>query len=126
MKNISFALTSQQILLRTKTVTRRLGWRTLTPGTTLQPVLKGMGLKPGESVQRLGPPIEVLDVRREALRRMCADLEYGFAECNAEGFERHTLYQWPSEFVRFFCNSHKGCTPDTIITRIEFRYLAQT
>ena len=35
MRNISFALTKQQFLDRTKTVTRRLGWKNLEVGTLL-------------------------------------------------------------------------------------------
>lgn len=28
----------------------------------------------------------------------------------------------PSAWVEMFCNTHKGCTPQAIITRIEFTY----
>jgi hypothetical protein len=28
----------------------------------------------------------------------------------------------PAEFIAFFCQSHKGCTPDTEVTRIEWRW----
>lgn len=123
MRNISFALTTDQIRTGTKTVTRRMGWLNLTPGTLLQPVKKGMGLKPGEKVERLRGPIRVTDVRREALSRMTDDIEYGLMECHREGFGEHATYWWPTEFVRMFCGSHKGCTPDSIVTRIEFEYL---
>ncbi|MEV0029564.1 hypothetical protein [Nocardia sp. NPDC050793] len=27
-----------------------------------------------------------------------------------------------AEFIAFFCASHRGCQPDTIVTRIEWRY----
>jgi len=46
---ISMFLTQQQVKARTKTVTRRLGWRWLKPGTLLQPVVKAQG-KPIASV----------------------------------------------------------------------------
>lgn len=62
---MSFALTSTQINDRTKTVTRRLGWSRLRPGTLLQPVVKAQGLKKGEKVQKVGGPIRVVSVRRE-------------------------------------------------------------
>jgi len=29
----------------------------------------------------------------------------------------------PAEFVAFFCSTHRGCGPDTEVTRIEWRYL---
>ncbi len=29
----------------------------------------------------------------------------------------------PERFVDFFCASHKGCKPDSIVTRIEFDYV---
>ncbi len=28
-----------------------------------------------------------------------------------------------AEFVSVFCGTHKGCLPDTDVTRIEWRYL---
>lgn len=123
MRNISFALTTDQIRAGTKTVTRRMGWVNLTPGTLLSPVKKGMGLKPGEKIERLRGPIRVTGVRFEPLRRMTDDGLYGVEECRREGFSQHPRYQWPSEFVRFFCDSHKGCTPDSVVTRIEFEYV---
>jgi hypothetical protein len=47
MRLISFALTTGQIRNRTTTVTRRLWWKNLKPGTLLQPVEKAPGLKKG-------------------------------------------------------------------------------
>jgi hypothetical protein len=121
MRNISFALTTDQIRDRSKTVTRRLGWAALKPGELLCAVVKSQGLKKGEQVQRLAT-VRVVDVRREFLDRLTADLDYGFAETSREGFpEGHPLH-WPSEFVDFFCKSHKGCTPTSFVTRIEFGY----
>lgn len=120
-RNMSFALTTKQVRERTKTVTRRMGWESLRPGYAMQAVVKCQGLKKGEKVEPIAP-IETVDVRREPLRRLTDDLDYGFAETTKEGFpEGHPLH-WPSEFVAFFCKSHKGCTPDSIITRIEFKY----
>jgi len=122
MRNISFMLTKEQIRDRTKTVTRRLGWTKLKPGEMLRGVEKGMGLKAGEKVRPLAT-IRVVSVRAEPLSAMITDPDYGFDECAREGFGDHPSLQWPSEFVRFFCGSHRGCTPDTIITRIEFEYV---
>jgi hypothetical protein len=121
MKNISFALTTQQIKDGKKTVTRRLGWLKLKPGDLLQPVKKCMGLKKGESMEPLRGPIRVISVRREPLRKLTDNKVYGFLETRREGFY-NTVYEWPSVFVDFFCSTHKKCTPDTLITRIEFEY----
>lgn len=121
MRNISFALTTEQVLARTKTVTRRLGWSGLRAGTLLQPVRKGMGLKAGEKVEKLGAPIRVVDVRRERLARMLREHGYGMRECAREGFGRDDPKGRPLEFVRFFCDSHR-CLPEDEVTRIEFEY----
>lgn len=122
MRNMSFALTTAQVMEGTKTVTRRLGWQHLKVGDQLRPVRKCMGLRPGEKLDVLRDPITVVSLRREPLRAMLDDLDYGFAECELEGFGMHPDYSWPSAFVAMFCNTHKGCTPDTVVTRIEFAY----
>lgn len=122
MRNISFMLTQQQIRERTKTVTRRVGWATLKAGELLRGVEKGMGLKAGEKVVPLAT-IRVVSARPEVLSAMTADVEYGVAECAKEGFGDHPVLRSPSAFVEFFCNSHRGCTPDTVVTRIEFEYM---
>ncbi|MGQ0710877.1 MAG: hypothetical protein ACT4NV_14160 [Rhodoferax sp.] len=106
----------------TKTVTRRLGWLNLKPGDKLRPVRKCMGLRPGEKLDVLRDPLTVVSVRREPLRAMTDDLDYGFLECELEGFGTHPDYKWPSSFVAMFCASHRGCTPETTVTRIEFSY----
>jgi hypothetical protein len=122
MRNISFALTTDQFMARTKTVTRRLGWAKLKPGDVLMACRKCMGLKPGEKIERLGK-IRVVSARREQLRILTDYTEYGFAECLREGFDTGHECGWPSFFVEFFCRSHSGCTPETVVTRIEYEYL---
>jgi hypothetical protein len=122
MRNMSFALTTTQLMEGTKDVTRRLGWLMLKPGQQLRPVRKCMGLRPGERLDVLRDPITVISLRREPLCRMLDDLDYGFAECIREGFGAHPDYQWPSAFVAMFCATHKGCMPETLVTRIEFSY----
>ncbi|MEV0294230.1 hypothetical protein [Nocardia sp. NPDC050710] len=57
--------------------------------------------------------VEVLDVRRERLDLITA------SEVRAEGFPDMT----PGEFVAFFCRAHTRCTPQTVVTRIQWRYL---
>ena len=121
-RNISFALTTQQIRDRTKTVTRRMGWKTLKHGDILNAVVKSRGLKKGEKIEKLAT-IRVTDVRRQFLDMLLAAPAYGFAETTLEGFpEGHALHS-PSEFVRFFCASHKGCNPHSWVTRIEFEFV---
>lgn len=119
---MSFALTTTQIMEGTKTVTRRLGWLNLKPGQQIRPVRKCMGLRPGEKLDVLRDPLTVVSVRREILSAMLSDIEYGFRECALEGFGEHPDYRWPSQFVEMFCSTHKGCTPETLVTRIEFAY----
>jgi hypothetical protein len=122
MRNMSFALTTPQIMEGTKTVTRRLGWLHLKVGDQLRPVKKCMGLRPGEKLEVLRDPITVIGIRREPLSLMLFDPDYGSRECALEGFGEHPDYRWPSAFVEMFCATHKGCTPETIVTRIEFAY----
>lgn len=105
-----------------KTVTRRLGWLKLNPGDLVRPVKKCMGLKKGERLDVLRDPILIIDTRRELLRTMTDIIEYGFEECVKEGFGNHPDYQWPWSFVEMFCATYRQCTPETMITRIEFTY----
>lgn len=120
MRLMSFSLTTDQVRRLVKTVTRRTGWRTLKPGTRLQAVRKAMGLRKGEHVERLAV-IEVVAVSREPLRRLIDHPTYGRTECRAEGFPHLTPY----EFVDMFCATHKGCRPESEVTRIEFRYISE-
>lgn len=110
MRNMSFALTTDQIRNRTKTVTRRLGWRFLKPGQKVMACEKCQGIKTGE-LKRLGP-IEIVSVRREPLDAITQD------DVDREGFPGMS----PDDFVGMFCG-HMGCDPYTEVTRIEFRYL---
>jgi hypothetical protein len=120
--NISFMLSTEQVRDKSKDVTPRLGWEKLRPGAILRAVEKGMGLKKGEKVNYL-THIMVVSVRREKLRRMLDDEAYGVSECRREGFGNHPVLCRPAAFVKFFCESHKGCTPETEVTRIEFAYV---
>lgn len=109
---MSVSLTEAQVVDRSKTVTRRMGWRTLQPGTRLTLCRKVMGRRKGEPLVRL-VDVEVVAVRRERLDTITAD------DVAAEGFPDMT----PEQFVAFFCGSHTGCTPESEVTRIEWRYL---
>ena len=111
MRLISFALTTDQIRKRTKTVTRRVGWAKLRPGALLCGVVKSQGIPKGQKVERLAYLV-VTDVRREKLNSIGEDdvIREGFFGMN-----------W-LDFVRMFCRN-MGCEPETEVTRIEFRYV---
>ncbi len=111
-RNMSFMLTTQQVLARTKAVTRRVGWWNLKPGDQLNAVEKGMGLKRGQKVVKLCR-IEVASIRHERLDAITPD------DVVREGFPDMT----PLQFIEMFCETHPGCTPATIVNRIEFKYL---
>jgi len=106
---MSFALTTAQFLDGSKTVTRRMGWRTLKAGDRVRAVKKAMGLKKGEHPEVLGV-LRVLDVRREVLESIDS------VDVAAEGFPRMD----PTAFVTMFCH-HMKCERDAVVTRIQFR-----
>ena len=111
MRNMSFALTTEQFRDGSKTVTRRLGWRFLKPGDVVMGCRKCQGLKPGEKLERLGP-IRIVSVREEELWRMEED------DCAKEGFPHLRA----KEFVTMFMD-HMGCKSDRVVTRIEFEHI---
>jgi hypothetical protein len=111
MKRMSFFYTQEQIIERTKTVTRRLGWKKVKPGTLIKAVNKCQGLRNGEKPIIFGT-IRILDVRREPLWKINKE------DCKKEGFP----YTGPSDFIEMFCKSMK-CDSNTIVTRIEFEYV---
>lgn len=108
---MSFALTTPQFRARTKTVTRRLRWKDLPPGTILMGVEQAMGLGKGGKVVRLGL-IEVVNTRWEPLNTITPE------DVVLEGFPDWT----PGQFITMLCKANT-CAPDTLIHRIQFRYL---
>lgn len=117
-RNMSFSLTTEQFKNRTKTVTRRVGWKFLKAGDVVMGCKKCMGLKPGEKLERLGL-IKIVDVYRESLGNMTDDSSwYGQEEVEKEGFPELS----PSEFVAMFVD-HMGGDESQDITRIEYEYL---
>lgn len=118
MRNMSFALTTLPVLTQTKDVTRRMGWLKLRPGEIFQPVRKCMGLKPGEKVEKLGGPVRTMILTREVLADGLQDDAHGWMETHREGFPGMS----PARFIEMFCATHKGCTPASEVTRIEFSY----
>lgn len=113
MRNMSFFMTTQQIIDETKTVTRRFGWWGLLIGDKIQACEKCQGLGIGEKVNRL-KVIETVSTRGEPLNAITK------AECVLEGFPDME----PAEFVAMMVK-HYGCNPDRIINRIEFKYITK-
>lgn len=111
---MSVSLTEAAVVARQKTVTRRIGWWLLQPGTRLTLCRKVMGRKRAdgtvEPLVRLAE-VEVVSVTRVKLDRITPE------DVVREGF-RCT----PAEFVAFFCR-HMKCTPDALVNRICWRYL---
>jgi hypothetical protein len=118
MRRMSFMLTTPQILDRSKTVTRRTGWRFLKRGDVIQAVEKARGLRKGEPI-RLLAVLRVVDVRVEPLSRLVDDAAYAEDELPREGFPCWTC----AEFVEAFCRTHGLDSPANDVTRIEFEYL---
>lgn len=118
MRHMSFSLTTPQMLARTKTVTRRLGWATLKPGTLLQAVEKSQGLGKGGKVRKLGV-IRILSVSQDYLGHLVGT-SYGDAEAAREGFPTMSGEQ----FARMFCD-HMGGGTDRCVTRIEFEHVEE-
>lgn len=108
MRRMSFALTEQQLLDGSKTVTRRLGWAALRVGDELIAVRKCMGIKRGEK-QHVLAKIRIVSVRRESLSLIDR------RDVAREGFPGMS----PAHFVVMFCKAMK-CTADEQVTRIEF------
>jgi len=116
-RNISFSLTTDQVIAGTKDVTRRTGWEFAKVGDILTACEKCMGLKKGQKIIRLCQ-IRLIAVDREPLSRMLGEVEYGKSEVIREGFPHLT----PTQFVVMF-SQHNHCRVNTIITRMEFEYL---
>ena len=110
-RNMSFMATVEQFKDRTKTVTRRQGWKWLKAGDLLMGVEKGMGLKKGETMKRLGL-IRVVSVERESIGAISP------GDVIREGFPGMT----PLGFVKLYCEINK-CRAQEQCTRIEFEYV---
>jgi hypothetical protein len=110
-RNMSFMLTTDQMRAQIKDVTRRMGWWFLKPGDLVWAVVKAMGLKKGEKIERICL-IRIVSTRREPLNVIDQ------AELIREGFPAMS----PADFVAMFCK-HNGCRPDSIVNRIAFEYL---
>lgn len=112
---MSVSLTEDAVVARRKTVTRRLGWWTAKPGDRITLCRKVMGRKRRdgtvEPLVRLAE-VEVVSVRREELQSITD------ADLVREGFAGWDALDW----IHWFCEEMR-CTPQTVVTRIEWRYL---
>lgn len=119
---MSVSMTTDAVLAREKTVTRRKGWLFLKVGDRLTLCRKVQGRRPGEPLERLAE-VEVVDVRRERLIRLLQGYDepvaYGPAEVAREGFPGMGV----AEFVRRYFVVAQGMRWSDTVTRIEFRYL---
>ena len=118
MRRMAFSHTSPQILDRSKTVTRRTGWRHLKAGDLIEAVEKSRGLKKGERVRTLGV-LKVVSVRVEPLSRLVTDARYAEDELPREGFPCWSRDDFIAMFLRV--NSLKSTA--VRVTRIEFEYV---
>jgi hypothetical protein len=110
-RNMSFAMTTDQIKMRTKTVTRRFGWWFLKPGDEVRGVEKAMGLKKGEKIKPLAM-VRIISTRAEPLDAITQD------DVIKEGFPTWT----PEQFVQMLVD-HYGVSASSMVNRIEFEYL---
>ena len=115
---ISVSLTEDAVVERRKTVTRRVGWAHLRPGERLTLCRKVQGRKRRdgtvEPLVRLAE-VEVVAVSREPLWSV-DDLDV-----EREGFPGRDAEWFIASFIE-----HMRCQRDTVLTRIEWRYLDGT
>lgn len=78
-----------------------------------------MGLAKGEKIERICQ-LRVVSIRRESLRKMIDEPNYGNFEAVREGFPDMT----GAQFVMMFCDSMRpSAGVETVVTRIEFEYV---
>ena len=111
MRNMSFFMTTQQIIDGTKDVTRRFGWWFLKPGDRVMACKKCQGLKKGEKINKIRV-IEVVSTREEPLNAITKE------DCVREGFPNFE----PDDFIRMI-HFHYDCNRNDKINRIEFKYV---
>jgi hypothetical protein len=113
---MSVAATTQAVVDRTKTETRRLGWTWLLPGVDLDLCRKVQGRRHSdgtvEPLERLAR-VHVWQVGRERLDSITQE------SVDAEGVPGVTT---PADFVAFYCAAF-DCTPDTMVTVIRWEYV---
>lgn len=129
---MSVAMTTDAVIERRKTVTRRKGWwldkngrRILHAGDRLTLCRKVQGRKPGEPLERLAE-VEVLAVTREPLCAIQGNERRAIRELRAEGFPILYGESWieaSSIFLRRYFYEAQRMRPMDDVTRVEWRYL---
>ena len=112
MQNMSFSKTTDQARERSKDVTRRWGWGKLKPGDRVQQVVKAMGLKKGEKIEKIHI-IEIVSNRPDPLENITQ------AECAREGFPDKDPAWLRTLLLSMKPKNFKGNHPN----RIEFKYV---
>ena len=112
-RNISFMLTQEQFKNKTKTMTRRSGWRFAKAGEYLNGCKQCQGLKLGEKVEVIHP-IFISKIWIEPLNAITQE------DVIKEGFPDWT----PAQFIDFY-KKHNKCTDTEDVTVIEFEYLSE-
>jgi hypothetical protein len=123
---MSVAMTTDAVIERRKTVSRRKGWwldkngrPLLHVGDTLTLCRKVQGRKAGEPIERLAE-VEVYHLRREPLSDLwTGNTDYGAREMEAEGFPGMD----PEAFAARYFSDAQGIDPSEDVTRIEWRYI---
>lgn len=127
---MSVSMTTDAVIERRKTVSRRINWwedkngrRLLKAGDTLTLCRKVQGRKAGEPIERLAE-VEVVEVSREPLHWLLSTGPVYLPKWAAKEMEREGFPGLPSdEFVlRYFIEAQR-MTEHDIVTRIEWRYL---
>ncbi len=115
-RNMSFFLTTDQVIDGSKDVTRRFGWDYLKIGEQVMACQKCQGIRKGETINRLRL-IEIVSIRPERADEITRYPEPEI-ECAREGFPEMS----PSDFVEMLCKANRK-KPDEICNRIEFKYV---
>jgi len=111
MRNMSFTLTTRQVRNRTKTVTRRLGWKFARVGLVVMACVKCQGIPKGGHIEEI-TPIRFTDLRWEPLNSITQE------DVVNEGFP----LQSPEWFVDMFVR-HNRCAPSEPVHVMTFEYL---
>ena len=110
-RNMSFSLTTDQVRIQVKDVTRRLGWWFLKPDELVNAVVKAMGLRKGQKIERICL-IRIVSTRPEPLNAITDQevVREGFPEMGRQAF------------IEMFCR-HNKCAAGATVNRIEFEYV---
>lgn len=113
---MSVSATEAAVVARTKTETRRLGWKKLPPGVTLDLCRKVMGRRRTDGT--VDPLVRLARVHVESVgwERLDAITQ---DSVDREGVPGVTT---PAQFVAFYTAAFR-CQPNTLVTVIRWRYL---